>query len=169
MVFEDGIKAYLDDNLSSILVRLNSSGRLEELAKLIGANDLLAKNDYEVFATGKIFVAGASAVTEDVLRGIAKRFGIGTDRLEFCLGYEEAKKFNYGKLQWKPEYAAIVVGPMPHSGDSKGDYSSIITALEKEQGFPPVYRMGTNELKITKTGFRNLLNELIEKGVVVTD
>lgn len=52
---------------------------------------------------------------------------------------------------------------MPHSGHAKGDYSSVITALEQQEGYPPVVRMGTNGLKITKTSFRNTLESLLQE------
>ncbi len=57
-------------------------------------------------------------------------------------------------------------GPMPHSGVAKGEYSSIISAIESEAGYPPVVKMGTDGLKITKTSFRNTLEYLLtEKNI----
>ena len=51
---------------------------------------------------------------------------------------------------------------MPHSGSGKGDYSSVISAIEAEEGYPPVVRLGSNGLKITKSDFRSKLTEMIE-------
>lgn len=56
----------------------------------------------------------------------------------------------------------IMVGPMPHSGTSKGDSGSVIAKIESTEGYPPVVRLGTNGLKITKTDFRNKLKEMID-------
>ena len=64
-------------------------------------------------------------------------------------------------MQWQPTYSAVLVGPMPHSGTTKGDFSSIKSAIENEEGFPPIVRLGTNGLKISKSDFRIKLQELI--------
>ena len=91
---------------------------------------------------------------------------INKNRFEFCLDYNEAKTFPYRKMQYSPKYSAVLVGAMPHSVKDKGDFSSMITAMEKQDGYPPVIRMGSNELKITKTGFCNCLKNLLEqKGI----
>ena len=50
---------------------------------------------------------------------------------------------------------------MPHSGVAKGEYSSIISAIESEAGYPPVVKIGTDGLKITKTSFRYTLKYLL--------
>ena len=60
----------------------------------------------------------------------------------------------------------ILVGQMPHSGHAKGDFSSVIAALERQDGFPPVVRVGTKGLNITKSSFRNTLEYLIEKKLI---
>lgn len=78
------------------------------------------------------------------------------------LEYEDAKKFNFQKMQWQLTYSLLMVGPMPHSGSGKGDYGSIISALELEDGYPPVVRLESNGLKITKSDFRAKLSEMIE-------
>lgn len=76
------------------------------------------------------------------------------------------KTFDFRKTQWSSKYSYILVGPMPHSGVAKGEYSSIISAIESEAGYPPVVKMGTDGLKITKTSFRNTLEYLLtEKNI----
>lgn len=165
---EEELQFQFSEHLTEILVKLNRTERIEEFLDLIGLSNLLGqKNDFESYKSGKIFVIGGTELTEKVFNAVAKDFGIASDRFEYCLGYKEAKKFDCRKLQWRPDIAAVMVGPMPHSGSGKGDYSSIITALEKEEGYPPIVRLGTNELKITKSGFRNALNELIEKKMII--
>lgn len=83
------------------------------------------------------------------------------------LNYEDAKTFMFDKLQWNPRYSLLMVGPMPHSGIIKGDYSSIISALETEDGYPPVVRLGSNTLKITKSDFKAKLSEMIETKKII--
>ena len=51
---------------------------------------------------------------------------------------------------------------MPHSGSGKGDSGSIIAALESEAGYPPVVRLGSSGLKVTKSGFGAKMMEMKE-------
>ena len=43
---------------------------------------------------------------------------------------------------------------MPHSTAGKGDSSSAIANMENGNGYPKIIRLGSNELKITKTNFK---------------
>ena len=49
----------------------------------------------------------------------------------------------------------------------KENASSIISAMEGKAGYPPVVRLGTNGLKISKTDFKNKLQESIDTGKIV--
>lgn len=95
--------------------------------------------------------------------------GISPERLKLYLDYEKAQKLNYRKMYCNSRYALILFGPIGHSARDKGDYSSIITAIEGENGYPPVIRLGTNELKVTKTGFKKALADAIECGYIIQD
>lgn len=160
---EDAIKEELDDHLTEALARLNRSGRLEEFLELLGMLHLLEKESgYQVHKTGKIIVIGHSDVKTNVLLAVAKEMGIDKSRFEFYLNYEDAKTFNFRKMQWQPSYSLIMVGPMPHSGVGKGEGTSIIATLENEDGYPPVVRLGSNGLKITKSDFKAKLEEMVE-------
>ena len=75
-----------------------------------------------MYKTGKIVVIGQSDVKPEVLLSIAKQLGLDKKRFELYLEYEDAKKFNFQKIQWQPTYSLLMVGPMPHSGSGKGDY-----------------------------------------------
>ena len=120
-----------------------------------------------MYKSGKIVVIGQSDVKADVLLSIGKQLGVDKNRFELYLDYEDAKTFKFRKMQWQPSYSVVLVGPMPQSGMSKGDASSIITAIESEEGYPPVVRLGRNSLKITKTDFREKLKELIDRCIIV--
>ena len=161
---EEELKAELNDRLTEVLTRLNRSGQLDDLLELLDMSELLHPAPvFESYKNGKIVVIGESDVKEKVLLAIAEDLGIDKERFEFCLDYDRTKKFNYRKLQWAPIYSLILVGPIPHSGTGKGDYSSTITALENEEGYPPVERLGTNSLKITKSCFRSKLQEMLDE------
>ena len=160
---EDNIRKELDDHLPAALSMLNRTGELETFLKMLGMEDLLqSKPLYQVYKTGKIIVIGRSDVKAKVLLSIAKSLGLSKDRFELYLDYEDGKTFDFEKAHWKPQYALIMVGPMPHSGVSKGNSGSVIAKIESTEGYPPVVRLGANGLKITKTDFRNKLKEMID-------
>lgn len=164
---EDALKDELNENLTKILTNLNRNGQLDELLSLLGLQHLIEKDvGYQVYRTGKIVVIGASAVKAEVLLAVGKKLGIEKDRFELHLEYEDGKKFDFKKMQWQPSYSAVFVGPMPHSGMSKGEYDSVISAIETEEGYPPVIRLGKNALKITKSDFTEKLTAQINKGII---
>lgn len=115
-----------------------------------------------MFQSGKIVVIGQSDVKSEALFPIAKQLGLEKNRFELYLDYEDAKTFNFCKTQWQPTYSLLMVGPVPHSGINKGNYGSIISAVETEEGYPPVVRLGFDGLKITKSDFRTKLTEMIQ-------
>ena len=160
---EEVIRGELEDNLEMILVKLNRLDKLNELMALLGLSNYLGETDIEVARGGKIIVIGESEVEKKTLEGVAKQYGIEKDRFEFYLNYKDAKTFDFRKTQWSSRYSCILVGQMPHSGLAKGDYGSIISALEAQDGYPPVVRMGLNGLKITKSSFRNTLEYLVSE------
>lgn len=164
---DERLKFELDEHLTQILTRLNREGRLEELLEILGLSELLKPEPmYTCFDNGKIVVLGESNVAEAVLLSIAKSLGLDKKRFEFHLGYDEAKMFDGRKMQWNPAYSLVLVGPMPHSGTSKGDASSVITALENTEGYPPVIRLGSNSLKISKSDFKAKLTEAMKKKLI---
>lgn len=164
---EDALRTELKENLTGILTTLNRTGQLEELLNLLGLSRLLQDdNSYHTLKSGTIIVIGQSDVGADVLAAVAKKCGIDKKRIEFYTEYEDAKTFNFGKTQWNQNYSLIMVGPMPHSTESKGDYSSVISAIENEEGYPPVIRMGKNTLKITKSDFREKLENAIKDQLI---
>lgn len=158
---EDCIRDAVDTNLEAILSKLNRTGELETLLRLLEIDYLRGKVlEFDRPKDGRIIVIGQSLVGIDILRMVVGKQGFEKSRFEFLLEYEDAKKYDFGKTRYSTAYTAILVGPMGHSGKAKEDYSSIITALEQQDGYPPVYRMGSNELKITKSSFQQALIQL---------
>ena len=143
---------------------LNRTGQLNSLLNMLGivSSDSVSLPNKR----GKIVIVGDSEISKQQLEGIAKECGIAKNRLEFCLDYYEAKRFNFRKLQYNENYSAVLVGPMPHSTWGKDDFSSVLSALEKSDGYPPVSRLGSNCLKITKSNFKSILMGLLNKGVL---
>lgn len=49
---------------------------------------------------------------------------------------------------------------------AKGDNGSIISALENEDGYLPVVRLGSNQLKITKSDFKVKFAECMQRKLI---
>lgn len=99
-------------------------------------------------------------------RETAESVGVSGDRLELYLDYFDAKKINFEKYRNNPEYCATLLGPLPHSGKSKGDYSSIAAMLEHEPGFPRTILLGRNGLKLTSNSLQVGLAQLASEGAL---
>ena len=91
---------------------------------------------------------------------VTAEMGIRKEQLELCLEYKKAAAYNIEKLK-NNKYAAVLVGPMPHSGAGKGSYSSIITAMENTAGYPPVFLIVNNGMKITKSSLKRALRQVM--------
>lgn len=165
---EDEIMSALPNRITAILSKLNRSGRLEELLELLGMEDLLEQEqDFYSYKEGKIVVVGGTDVKEEVLLSIAKSMGLDKNRFEFCLDYKQIQKFDLRKMQYAPQYRLILFGPAPHSGYGKGDSGSIVAELEKSPAYPRVERLiSGNELKITKSNFRDMLERMIKEDYI---
>lgn len=165
---EESLKEELEERLTEILSRLNRTAQLEYFLDLLGMTELLhPDNGYHVPKSGNIVVIGESLVKAEILLAVARNLGIDKSRFELYLDYNKAKTFKFEKLQYNLTYSLIMVGPMPHSGIEKGDASSVISAIEKKNGYPPVVRLGAKGLKITKTDFEVKLKEAIDSGKIV--
>ena len=161
------IQDRIDNGLDEILYNLNRSEKLDDFLNYIGVSSQKDKNADYLTNAGKIVVIGKADVSKEILRAVAtKDFGINKDRIVFLLDYNAAKKYDFKKMQYNDGYCCVFVGPMPHSGKSKADHGSIITAIEQGEGYPPVIRLGSGALSITKTSFRQALSYAKEHKIV---
>lgn len=165
----ESVEERLATELPRIIIALNRAGKLEEWLSMMNMEDIIPQErpKYQSYQTGRIVILGPSSVNESVLIGIAKGLGIDKNRLELYLEYKGTVSYPYSKLQYNPDYSLVLVGPMPHSTIGKGEYSSAIAAMESEEGYPPVIRLGQNQLKISKSNVKAALQEAIEKGYIV--
>lgn len=153
------------DAVTEKIYLANRTGELESLLSDWGLSSLI-KDDapssddfYDTHKDSTIVVIGASQVKEHDLLGIVKNLRLDKDRFEFCLDYKAIETFQFSKMQYNPNYRLVIVGPMPHSTTGKGESRSTISKLENGNGYPKVIRLGSNELKITKTNFKQALQE----------
>lgn len=123
---------------------------------------------YDTNPEGKILIIGATNIKEREIYGCLKKFGIDKNRIELHLGYEEAKNYQFGGIQYNPNYRLILFGAMPHSGKGKEERSSIITQIEDTDGYPKVIRLSDGHgLKLTKTSLKNAIKKEIETGYLL--
>lgn len=116
--------------------------------------------------SGKILIVGSSQLQKKDIVDVCKKLKIREQRLEIILEYKD--NFNFEKTQYNTDYAAILVGPLPHMAKGVDGYTSIITKLEKADGYPPVIRLlnTSNELHISKQNIQNALIECLRNGIV---
>lgn len=167
MEIEEQLRLKLRDDFEHILAELNRAEELETFCRLIGAEDVLGEQQdtFQSLKNGIILVIGESQVKKNVMQSIVNDLGI-QNRLECCLGYADAKRFPYKTLQNNYAYSLVLVGSMGHKAKDIGDNSSPISMMEKEDGYPPVIRLGTNELKITKSNFKEAVKEALRRGYI---
>ena len=141
----------MPDRLNS----LNEQGNINDLIALLGIDKSIGYTHKE-----KIAVLGQSSISSNEIYKVAAELGIRKEQLELCLEYKKAAAYNVEKLK-NNKYAAVLVGPMPPSGAGKGSYSSIITAMENTAGYPPVFRIGNNGMKITKSSLKRAFRQVM--------
>ncbi len=164
---EEELQAVFAERFERILTTINMTGRLEEWLSIMGLSHLLQTTGR--VRDGKIIVVGASMVPKATLLGIVKSMGLNKERFEFHLEYEDAKTYDFSKLQHREDkYSLVMVGPMPHSGTSKNDASSIIEYLKNTEDFPPVIELGAKnqQLHISKSDFRQKLEYAVNAGYI---
>ena len=164
----------IEEILDEIQKRVTFANRTDELDSLLkgwGLTEFISNEEDDRYKSGKIVVIGASDVGEHILSGICKSYGIGKDRLEFCLDYDKAQTYNYRKLRYNQAYSVVIFGAVPHSATGKGDSGSVVAELESQSGYPPVKRLttGGGELKITKSNFKCAIKELLDSNIINKD
>lgn len=164
---KDDIQSFINENFISILTTLNRAERLDDFFEMIGMpNPFNMERVWKPSKRGKVVVLGQSSISKTDMLVSAGKMGFDKSRFEFHLDYDEMKNMRIDNYKYKDCYCAILVGPMPHSGVGKGDFSSMITAMENGEGYPSIIKMGKNELKITKSAFQSALQFLIDNRIV---
>ena len=125
-----------DEGLLPTLIRLNTNERLDDFLNLLGHSELLEREEHFFHAPtdGKIIILGESSIKDADILSALKEFGIRKDRVELHTEYDLGG-FNVELLRYSPNYSLILFGPVPHSIQGRGDHTSVITAVEKDQGY----------------------------------
>ena len=161
----------LDEIMDAIMQKITVANRMGELDELLtkwGLTDFVESTSvYDTYKDGKIAVIGATEVKQEVLEGIIKSCGLDKKRFEFCLEYDKTKTYRYDKLRYNLNYRAVIFGPVPHSSVGKNNSGSVISEMKSNSGYPRVEVLNDgNQVKITKSNFRNVLNKLVSEDYI---
>ena len=152
------------DGLLELLSYANRIDGLEDLLESIGLKDLLYKDEIAVIFKRRVLVLGQSNIKADKLKSLIRNNShLEPEDFEFCLEYDQVKRFNFRRLRGSETFGAVVVGPQPHSTPGKLDSSSAISEMEKHPEMYPIVIRCTNErgeLEISKNSFKNALEAL---------
>lgn len=160
-----------EEGLLHTLIQLNTSERLGVFLDLLGHPELLEKeeNYFNAPADGKVIILGESSIKNADIISAFKGFGIAKERIELHTEYDLGG-FNIETLRFSPKYALILFGPVPHSLQGRGNHTSVIITVEKEQGYTHSIRMLANgELKITKASLKEAIQKAIDNGWIVVE
>lgn len=138
----------------------NARGTIEEFLKDHNINyDFSESFEYDRSRV-RILIVGDSMIKKDKIASIARSIGIDEKRIDYLLDYESIKSFRFSNLQYSYKYSDVIFGPMPHSVVDKGSFSSIISRMENEDGWPNPIRSSANDsLKFTQNSITNALME----------
>ena len=163
----------IDEILEEIRRRVflaNRTDTLDELLTSWGLKEFIYHVVCVRYKSGKLISFGRSEIDERTVLAICRSFNIGQERVELCLDYHRAQKFDYRKLRNNLAYSVILFGAVPHSATDKGDSASIIAGMEKSCGYPPVKRlMAGGGLKITKSNLENAIKGLLSDNIICAD
>lgn len=110
---------------------------------------------------GDIIMFGDTSIKLDDIYGCLKSLGINKKRFEH-IPYEEITNYNLRKLEYNNAYRLILIGPMPHSVKGKERFGSGIEWLMNNKNIAKTIKL--DNLKITKTSFKNAIEKEINSG-----
>lgn len=158
--------------LSRITSRLLQEQTDEQFCMLLesyGLSDLVAESlDYfsDTQRNGNIIMFGDTNIKIKDIYGCLKSLGIDKRRFEH-IPYDEVTNYNFKNLEYNSNYRLILIGPMPHSAKGMGKNNSIIESLTKNKNIAKTIKL--DNLKITKTSFKNAIMAEIESGYLEQD
>ncbi len=163
------------DNSVEITTRLLAQNKLEDFLRQIGRSDLITEatdSREPIVKSKKIAVYGErpNGCSERDLKEAAKMVGLeDTSCLELHLEYKDAKKADFERYRNNSDYCAIFIGAIPHSGRSMGDYNSVLSMLQHEEGFPKVIELrdSTGKLKLSTSTLQVGIAKLWSQGVTL--
>lgn len=168
MLLDNELKIDIASDATKIVMKriigAKSASELRSYLKSIGLEELTPEID-NFQPNGDIYILGDLSIRDNIVYQIFKDLSIDVNRVKIVKGYDEFKSYNFNRLQYDTSVRLIFVGPMPHSTRDKGDYSSVIAKMEREEGFPKIVRLGTEgSLKVTKANLKEAVIKEIESN-----
>ncbi len=143
--------------------------QIEDLQlKYYGDGIELSDDDYKK----KIFVIGGDQLLKkpDIIYGIGKRYNVNKGQFVIYNDYDTIPTLGseiVKKTQYNDNCIGVIFGSVPHSTSGNAGFSSLITRLQQDEGFPTCIKCETysagSKLKMTRTSFNNALKDLIIK------
>lgn len=166
MLLDNELKIDIASDATKIVVKriigARSVSELRSYLKSIGLEELTPEID-NFQPSGDIYILGNLRIKDNIVYQIFKSSSVDVSRVKIVKGYDEFKRYNFNRFQYDTSIRLIFVGPMPHSTRDRGEYSSVISKMEMEEGFPKIVRLGTEgSLKVTKTNLKEAIAKEIE-------
>lgn len=173
MLLDNELKIDIASDVTKIVMKRIISARsiseLRSYLKSIGLEELTPEID-NFQPNGDIYILGDLSIKDNIVYQIFKDLSIDVNRVKIVKGYNEFKTYNFNRFQYDTSVRLIFVGPMPHSTRGKGEYSSVIAKMEREEGFPKIVRIGVEgNLKVTKTNLKEAVIKEIESNYLDTN
>ena len=173
MLLDNELKIDIASDATKIVMKriigARSISELRSYLKSIGLEELTPEID-NFQPNGDIYILGDLNIRDNIVYQIFKDLSIDVNRVKIVKGYDEFKTYNFNRFQYDTSVRLIFVGPMPHSTRGKGEYSSVIAKMEREEGFPKIVRLGTEgSLKVTKTNLKEAVIKEIESNYLDTN
>lgn len=154
------LREFVDD-ITNLIYSLNSQNRLE--AFLEEHHFELETEDVSFDRKkAKILIIGQLLIDKTNLEKMLRYYKIDVERrVEIAGDYYDAVNYPWDKLRYNDKYSDVIVGSMPHSGNGKGDYNSIISRVTREEGFPNVILAldSNGELALNKSSIKKALEQ----------
>lgn len=153
--------------ITSELIKDQTDEQFCILLEKYGLDNLISESAPYFFDTqknGNIIMFGDSKIKIKEIYGCLKSFGISKERFEH-IPYKEVTNYNFRNLEYNNNYRLILIGPMPHSDRGKGDSNSVIEWLTKNRNIAKTIRL--DNLKITKTSFKNAIEQEVRSGYLL--
>ena len=116
---------------------------------------------------GKILIVEESSVSIKDIEKSIKELGFAFERFEFVLDYDAVKRFCYQKVYNNPNYAIILASAQPHVSVDTNGYSITISYINRTCGYPWLIKLGTKNLKLTKSNLILVLKILLNIGFLI--
>lgn len=159
-----------NEEYQKTILQIRTFTQEEEAAAQIREEIRQGKKDgrmghYLLGKKGKILVLGDAGIGIETMQSIAKRdYGFEKTDFEYEVDYEKVVTVSK-RVHRSTRYVAVILGKCPHKVANIRNASSIIEEFRQSEdmGIVVVAKNEANELKITKTSFRNALDEICEK------